>query len=208
MKRIAAFGIAVWLSAVPSFATDWSPLATKLTKSVVYIETNKGSCTGFVINAAAGKDGDQDYILTAAHCDGDKLYADGADAKVVYKDVKKDLMVLVVNNLDRPALTLAKDNPKPGEELMSFGYGYGFERPMLRITHVADDDTHIDQEGIGGPFIVTDATFVGGQSGGPVINVNGEVAMIVQRGSNAVGFGVGAEVMKSKVGRYFEKSKP
>jgi S1-C subfamily serine protease len=184
-------------------ATDWSANAEKLAKSVVYIETADGSCTGFVINSDAKNE--KDYVLTAAHCDGSKLYADGSDARVIYKDLKKDLMVLEVEDTGRPAVMLAKNNPKPGDELASYGYGYGFERPMLRITHVADDNTHIDQDGVGGPFIVTDATFVPGQSGGPVINAAGEVAMMVQLGSNAVGFGVGAEVMRSKVSRYFEK---
>jgi S1-C subfamily serine protease len=201
--KIIVTAIMVLALANTAGATDWSANAEKLAKSVVYIETADGSCTGFVINSDAKNE--KDYVLTAAHCDGSKLYADGSDARVIYKDLKKDLMVLEVEDTGRPAVMLAKNNPKPGDELASYGYGYGFERPMLRITHVADDNTHIDQDGVGGPFIVTDATFVPGQSGGPVINAAGEVAMMVQLGSNAVGFGVGAEVMRSKVSRYFEK---
>jgi S1-C subfamily serine protease len=91
---------------------------------------------------------------------------------------------------------------------MSFGYGYGFEQPMLRITHIAADKVYLSEDGLTGPYLITDATFVPGQSGGPVINAAGEVVMMVQLGSNSVGFGYGAEKMKSKVGRYFRKTTP
>jgi hypothetical protein len=144
---------------------DWSGVADTLSKSVVYIESKGGSCTGFVINAkATNKDKeDVDYILTAAHCEGAELYADQTAAHVLWKDTKKDLMVLEVANLDRPALKLAKDNPKIGEDVASYGYGWGLERPMFRTAHVSD--------------------------------------------GGGVGIGVGAETMKSKIGRYCEKPK-
>jgi S1-C subfamily serine protease len=209
MRRSVSFWTVVCVVAYSllTFAADWSPIATTLSKSVVYIENTHGSCTGFVVNANAGEKGKQDYVLTAAHCDGPELYADQSAAKVIWKDTKKDLLILEVDDLDRPALHVAKDNPKRGEEVMSFGYGYGLERPMLRVTHIADDNTYIPEDGIGGPLMVTDATFVPGQSGGPVINAAGEVVMMVQRGSSSVGMGVGADVMRSKAGRYFEKPK-
>jgi S1-C subfamily serine protease len=211
MRRSVSFWTMTFLVgySLLTFAAEWSPIAGKLSKSVVYIENTHGSCTGFVINAdvKVKNEDDKDYVLTAAHCDGPELYADQAVAKVVFKDTKKDLMVLETANLDRPALHLANDNPKIGEEVASLGYGWGLERPMFRTAHVSDDNTYIPEDGIGGPFIVIDAAFVGGQSGGPVINIAGEVALIVQRGGQGVGIGVGAEVIKSKVGRYFEKPK-
>ena len=194
---------------VLSLSADWAMVADKIAKSVVYIETTSGSCTGYVVNAdATNKDKeDVDYILTAAHCDGPELYADQTVAHVLWKDTKKDLMVLEVANLDRPALKIAKDNPKIGDEVASYGYGWGLERPMFRTAHVSDDKTYIPEQGIGGPFIVIDAQFVSGQSGGPVVNASGEVVLMVQRGGQGVGIGVGAEIMRSKAGRYFEKPK-
>jgi hypothetical protein len=41
-----------------------------------------------------------------------------------------------------------------------------------------------------------------------VVNEAGEVVMMVQRGTQSVGIGVGAETIRSKVGRYFGKPKP
>ncbi len=192
-----------------SMAADWTTTAGKLAKSVVYIETTQGSCTGFVINGeAVNKDKEHvSWILTAAHCDGPELYADQTSAKVLWKDTKKDLLVLETSDLNRPALLIAKDNPKIGDDLASYGYGWGLERPMFRAAHVSDDKTYIPEDGIGGPLIVIDAQYVPGMSGGPVVNVAGEVVSIVQRGGQGVGIGVGAETLRDKVGRYLQKPK-
>jgi S1-C subfamily serine protease len=203
--RTAAAVLAALVLAAPSLTASnpWAPLVEKLEKAVLYIEHEKGACTGFVINT------EKRYILTAAHCDADtpqaRLLVDGETATIVYKETKKDLMVVQVGSLDRPALVIAKKNPERGEMLASFGFGYALERPMLRITHVSDDKTHIPYDGIGGPFMVVDTGFVGGQSGGPVINAAGEVVIVVQRGNPSVGIGVGAEVIRDKVGKYLPK---
>jgi S1-C subfamily serine protease len=187
-------------------AAEWQTTASMVEKAIVTIGVEDTHCTGFVINDKAGEKGDRDYILTANHCDGKDLLADNAPAKVVYKDAKKDLLVLEVEDTGRPALKLAKENPKIGDEVASYGYGFALERPMFRVTHIADDKTYIPEEGIGGPFIVTDAVFVGGQSGGPVVNKNGEVVLIVQRGGSGVGLGVGAEVIKDKTKKFWAKT--
>lgn len=204
MRFLLPFAAALSLAFPPPDA--WAPTAALLSKSVVYLESKAGSCTGFVVHAnARGKEKeDVDYILTAAHCEGEELFADQTVTRVLWKDTKKDLMVLEVADLGRPALRLAKENPKVGDEVASFGYGWGLERPMFRTAHVSDDNTYIPEGGIGGPFIVIDAQFVSGQSGGPVVNHAGEVVMMVQRGGQGVGIGVGAEIMRGKMGRYLE----
>jgi S1-C subfamily serine protease len=193
--------------ALCSLGTDWLPIAEKLSKSVVYVEHDNGACTGFVVNdTAKNKDKESvEYILTAAHCEGPNLYADQTVAKVLWKDTKKDIMILEVADLNRPAVVLAEHNPKIGEEVASYGYGFALERPMFRTAHVADDKTYIPEDGIGGPLIVIDAGFVGGQSGGPVVNASSEVVSIVQRGGSGVGLGIGVETIKGKIGRYLPK---
>lgn len=179
--------------------SDWTSVSEKLAKSVVFIESKSGTCTGFVIDSA------RKYVMTVAHCDGPELYADQGRTKIIAKDIKKDLMVLHVEDLDRPAVTLAKDDPKVGTEVVSYGFGYGFERPMLRITHIADNQTFIpDFEG--GPYLIYDSAFVTGQSGGPVVNSLGLVVGIVKGTSPTMGIGLGAEAIKSKMGRYFGKT--
>lgn len=208
--RYAAFTSALVIFCSVAYAADWTPIADKLSKSVVYIESKSGSCTGFVINSKVEKEKEPDrtYILTAAHCNGEDIYADQSAAKVLHLDNKKDLMVLAVDALDRPALKLATENPKIGQTVASYGFGWGLERPMLRQAMISDDNTYIPEDGIGGPFMVIDAQFVPGMSGGPVVNQAGDVVMIVQRGGGAVGIGVGEDIIRSKTGKYWEKPKP
>lgn len=182
------------------YAADWSATIKQVEKSVLFMEIG---CTAFVIDAT------RKYVLTAAHCEdeGKEIWVDRVRATVVAKDGKKDLMVLEVKHLDpsRPALQLAPANPVRGQELMAVGYGYALERMFFRMTHVADDAVMIPE--IGGPFIGTDTAFVGGQSGGPVVDFDGRVVMIVQRASETVGIGVGADVIRERVGRFFAAGK-
>jgi S1-C subfamily serine protease len=186
-------------------AAEWAPIADKLGQSVVYIENGEGSCTGFVINANYKQD--TDLVLTAAHCDGSALMVDHMPGKVIWKDAKQDLLVVQIDDSGRPAVTIGKKDPANGDELASFGYGYGLEKPMLRIAHVSNASIELP-EIEGGPFVMIDAGYVGGQSGGPCVNASGEVVSIVQRASGLVGIGVGAERIRGKVGRYLEKPKP
>lgn len=182
-------------------ASLWTPIADKLQQSVVFIEMvndkgESGACSGFMINAAKHE------VLTAGHCDGETITVDGTKAVKVHKDERKDLMVLRVDDVDKPALHLSKVPLDRGDEVASFGYGYGLEFPMLRVGHVSS--TKFEIEGLSGPFVVVDAPFVPGQSGGPVVNDKGEVVSIVQRTGEGFGIGVGADVIREKVGRYFE----
>jgi S1-C subfamily serine protease len=188
-------GVILFVFAViPLKASSW-PFADKLMESVVYLETGTSACTGSVI------DSQKHYILTAAHCDGEDLYADQSPAKIVSKDVKSDLMVISVEDLNKPAIKLAAHNPAIGEEVASIGYGYGLERPMFRVAHVSDNKA--EAKDLNGQYIMLDTAFVPGQSGGPVVNANGELIAIIQLASDRIGLGKGAEQIKSKVGKYF-----
>ena len=209
MKRLFVVLMAFLVVAAPvAQSNTWTTVSEQVRKSILQVQiTGGGACTGFVINdkAKGGKEKDQDvdYILTAAHCDGQLLYAAQRPATIRAKDVQKDLMVIEVEDLDRPAIRLAKSDPKAGDEVASFGYGYGLEEPMFRVANVANDKIYIPFDGVGGPLIAINATFVPGQSGGPVVNHDGELVMVVQRGTPIVGFGVGADTIRDKVGRFF-----
>lgn len=188
---------------VPSVAQgqSWSTVAEKLKESVVFLENSHGTCTAFVI------DQPKNLVLTAAHCYDElpRLYVDNKPVtKVVSRDTKKDLLVLSVDGLDRPALTLAKNDPTTGDEVASRGFGYGLEEPFFRVHHVSAHNLDIDYQNIGGPLIAVDTTYVGGMSGGPLVNLEGHVVGIVQLGTESVGFGVGAETIRDKAGKYFE----
>jgi S1-C subfamily serine protease len=202
----------IWISVLallfvlaPSLkAADWSDLIKKVEPSVVWAQVGEeGGCTAFLINQ------EKHYLLTAAHCFAGAtgtVWTAYVPTRVVALDTKKDLMVLEAKDIDPslPALKLAAKNPERGQDVMSVGYGFALERPFFRQAHIQDDKMMLPE--IGGPFISTDSPFVGGQSGGPVINLSGEVVMIVQRGDNGTsGLGVGAEIIRERVGRFFGK---
>lgn len=202
--RLLACTLIVALVSLPTlaYAADWVLLARSLRDSIVEIASTQGACTGFVIHskAKAGNE-DVDYILTAAHCDGPELVADLRPTKVKAKDIKNDLMVLEVSDLDRPALRLANTDASIGEEVASYGYGYALDQPFFRVAHISAKNVNIGAQVL---YHSIDASFIPGQSGGPVVNDRGEVTMIVQLGSNVAGFGVGAEQIRDRVGRFFE----
>lgn len=195
----------VFVSAGLSAASGWSTAVKQAAKSILVIQGSQGSCTGFPI------DSKRHYVLTAAHCDfsgpGLTPLIDKLPGKVVFKDAKKDLMVYEVERLDRPVLKLALKNPEIGDEVASFGYGLALNEPLFRITHISATNVMIPFDGIGGPFIFTDTDFVGGQSGGPVIDQTGAVVMIVQMGTQGVGIGVGVETIRDAVEKFIEETK-
>lgn len=204
MKRaLPALIVALLLStATVTALTDWMLVAERLRDSIVNIETTEadggeGRCSGFVIDDV------RDFVMTAAHCIGGKeTFIDSEPAVLKAKDVKNDLAVFYVKGIDHTALTMAVSNPRIGEEVASYGYGWGLERPFFRVAHVSDNKTTIpDLEG--GPWVIVDGAYVPGQSGCPVVNAKGEVVAIVQRTSNTTGLGVGVEVIRDKFGKYF-----
>lgn len=198
MRRVAITLLLLAGLALPLKAQDWTSVVQHVMKSVVYIENNEGACSGFVIDA------ERKYVLTAAHCDAEgSVWIDRVLGKIVSKDTKKDLAVYKVAELDpaHPAIKLSDKDPVIGQEVMSIGYGMALERPFFRKAMVSDTAVQIPD--IGGPFIAVDAPFVGGQSGGPVVNADGEVTLIVQRASGTTGIGVSASIIKERMGRFF-----
>lgn len=201
MKVLGVVIVALCLLVVPLRATDWADVVKQVEPSIVYLEGDSGACTAWVINV------EKKYLMTAAHCDQDgAVWVDLVRSEVIAKDSKKDLMVIELKNLDpkRPALKLADKNPVRGQEVMSVGFGYALERPFFRQASIQEDQFMMPQAGVGGPYISTDAPFVEGQSGGPVVDINGHVVAIVQRGDGGTtGLGVGVELIRDRLGRFF-----
>jgi serine protease Do len=198
MRTIVTLILSI-VTLVPVSAQDWASVISDTLKSVVYIETDDGSCTGFIVDTK------RKYVMTAAHCISKDIWLDRVEGRLVSKETRRDLAIYEVKELDpaKPALRLADDDPEVGQEVVSLGYGMGLERPMARKAMVSD--TRVEITGIDGAFIGLDSAFIGGQSGGPVVNSKGEVVMIVQRASGTMGIGVAASVIREKMGRFWAK---
>jgi S1-C subfamily serine protease len=171
---------------------DWPAVIQKVEQSIYRITmeaetqfgTVHGSCTGWSISEKNG------YVVTAAHCEGDNIQADGQDAEVRYVNPQADLMVLKIKD-GKPALAASGTEVTRGMELGAIGYGYGFMTPMAKVCHVATPDQVINELGPGERFLLADCNYVSGMSGGPVVDRAGKIISIVQMGDGGQGVGFG-----------------
>lgn len=142
-------------------------------------------CTAFSIEPCK--------YLTAAHCVGEDMKVDGVGAVAVKVSVEKDLAVLLVDAV-KPALTLRQRALQFLETAIGLGYGYSWRFPTvtwhkaLMFKYSPFEDVY--------PGTWFQGGFIGGMSGGPIIDVHGQVVGVVQRGNGASGYGVGVDVVE------------
>ena len=181
MKKVLA-SILVLLLAVPISAPafEWPSVAEKALQSVVSLESNgRLQCTAFSINES------RRLFMTAAHCNGENLTLGGEIAWSVYFNEAEDIMVLQSEGIVKPALKPGK-LPKVGQDIASIGFGYGFKEPMFRTGRVSKVQAPFDDIG---EFMETDFSIIGGMSGGPMIDQDGKVIAINQRGNMQISLG-------------------
>jgi serine protease Do len=138
----------------------------------------QGVGSGFIISA----DG---YILTNAHvvAGSSEVTVRMADAKrefkakVVGADERSDVALLKVDEKNLPIAKLGKSsNLEPGQWVAAIGSPFGFANTITAGIVSATDrslpaDTYV-------PFIQTDVAVNPGNSGGPLLNLDGEVVGI------------------------------
>ncbi|WP_322816707.1 S1C family serine protease [Chloroflexus sp.] len=157
--------------------------------------TGQGSGSGVIIS-------DQGYIITNNHVvsGGSRyfvLFADGArrEAKLVGTDSLNDIAVLKVDG-EVPGVATIGDSSalQPGETVLAIGSPLGNFRNTVTAGVVSALNRSVPGSGMEG-LIQTDAAINSGNSGGPLINLRGEVVGIntlVVR--NDLGFGSSAPV--------------
>ena len=177
-------------------------------------ETQGG--TGFVIS----QDG---YLITNYHVveNADKVEVrlsnrDRLTAKIVGKDPATDLALLKIDVQEPPASPLElgdSDRLRVGEWVMAIGDPLNFDKTVTvgvvsakdRSGLTADPATRSFEN-----FIQTDAAINFGNSGGPLINVNGEVVGIntaMYRPAQNIGFAVPVNTLKTILPQLREKGK-
>jgi S1-C subfamily serine protease len=77
---------------------------------------------------------------------------------------------------------------------------------MLRQAIVSHPKALVPEAGAG-EWVILDAAYVGGQSGAPLVNPEGDVVGLVQMSTDRVGLSRSADVIRDRVGRFFEKKK-
>jgi len=138
-------------------------------------EARQGLASGFIIS----EDG---YILTNAHVvDGfDDVSVRLADAKREFKakvvgfDKRTDVALLKVEAKGLPVATLGNSKAlQPGEWVAAIGSPFGFANTITAGIVSATERSLPDEVYV--PFIQTDVAVNPGNSGGPLLNLNGEV---------------------------------
>ncbi len=174
--------------------------------------------SGFVI----GQEGDDAYIVTCAHViqDADEIkvifHDDGeANAEVVGRDRRTDVAVLKVKTKKKLAVVEWGDSKKsrPGDWLIAIGNPFGLSSTVTVgvISSIARDiATRARALGEGGAdyidgYIQTDASINMGNSGGPMVNIDGKVigistAIFSPNGGNiGIGFAIPSDIAKGVV---------
>jgi serine protease Do len=135
-------------------------------------EQSSGVGSGFILST----DG---YVMTNAHVvdDADTIYVTLTDkrefkARLVGVDERTDVAVVKINASNLPAITIGDSNKvRVGEWVLAIGSPFGLDNTVTAgIVSAKGRDT-----GDYLPFIQTDVAVNPGNSGGPLINMAGEV---------------------------------
>ena len=137
----------------------------------------RGAGSGFIIEA----DG---YIVTNHHVveDADQIIVRLADrrefeAKLVGSDPTSDVALLKVEAQNLPTLTLGNSSElQAGEWVAAIGSPFNFEQTITAGIVSAKGRSAGNQQYV--PFIQTDVAINRGNSGGPLLNLDGEVVGI------------------------------
>ena len=149
-------------------------IISKVKSSVVYVETTKGSGSGFVID-------DDGYVLTNAHVVWDVNFVDiysvsgHSFGQVVGRDEEIDLALIKLETNELKPVTLGdSDTLKQGDDVFTLGFPFGIKADVSfkegTLSRVVEDGDYT--------YLETSAEIHPGNSGGPLVNDQGEVVGI------------------------------
>ena len=190
-------------------------LIERVTPAVVRIETPFGVGSGFIV-ASDGYIVTNNHVITSAFGVATDIRVtlwDGSEhqARIVGREPRFDLAVLQIPVDGLEALPLARlEDVRVGDAVIAIGYPLDLRRGEgagFTVTHgiVSQKNRAIPDLGILGA-VQTDAPINHGNSGGPLVNMRGEVVGVntaiapdVQSGGVAqgIGFAVGSDIIRA-----------
>lgn len=151
------------------------------------------------------------YVLTHAHVvftketatrvqAADRLIGVAADKRrfafeIVYADVRRDMALIVSDDLAAPAITFADGDGTIGEKVYAIGNSKG-QGICILDGIVSDRERFISGE----RYIMYSAPTVGGNSGGPLFHAHGEVIGMVtlgQKDGSLMNYAIPTGVLKA-----------
>lgn len=147
---------------------------SKVMESVVAVTEHGGAGSGVVVSS----DG---LVLTAGHVMASRsgefeiLFPSGrtARAKALGKNLNVDAgMIQIIDPGPWPYVDISKQTPEIGDWVVSLGHSGGYElgrKPPVRTGRILQARGH---------QFVTDAVLIGGDSGGPLFNLDGDLIAI------------------------------
>jgi len=172
----------------------------------------RGAGSGFVIDA----DG---YIVTNHHviADADEIIVRMADrheykAELVGSDPLSDVALLKIDAEDLPTLEFGDSEAlKPGEWVVAIGSPFNFDQSVTAGIVSAKGRSNAQQQYV--PFIQTDVAINRGNSGGPLLNLDGKVvgvnSWILSSGGGFIGlsFSIPTDTVRNTVKQLREHGK-
>lgn len=179
-------------------SSDFSGIISDAVNSVVSIKTNVAQGTGFIIT-------DDGYVITNAHVLEGASYAKAitAEQDTISMDLigyssTLDLALLKISGSYESLEFADSDDIKVGEKVIAIGNPYGLS---FSVSEGIVSATGRKVSSYGGRYIQTDAALNSGNSGGPLINTDGEVLGINNfkiEGDN-IGFALESNYIKEGV---------
>jgi Do/DeqQ family serine protease len=224
MKRVMTVLVFLFLSLV-LFAQSGTQLlekeqeayraiAQKIRPAVVEIGVTKGEAQGLGSGIVIQRDSDRVYILTNNHVAGEAdtitvHFNDGRTfkAKLVGKDDKKDLALIAIETKDQVIIADLgdSDNLQVGDIVMAIGSPLGFSSTVTQgiISAVGREPLPGTDLAQYTDYIQTDAAINQGNSGGALVNIQGQVigvnSWIASQSGGSIGLGFAIPINKAKL---------
>ncbi|GIU68359.1 MAG: hypothetical protein KatS3mg001_209 [Candidatus Pacearchaeota archaeon] len=188
-----------------STSDDFSGIIEKAIDSVVTIRTDVSQGTGFIIH----EDG---YLITNAHVLYGARYAEAITSNqkklklnLLGYDSLMDIALLKIEGSYKPLKLANSDNVAVGERVIAIGNPLGLQFSVSQ--GIVSGIHRVGPNGVAA-YIQTDAALNPGNSGGPLINKNGEVIGInnfkASEGEN-LGFALESNFIKNSVNSIYKQ---